>query len=146
MAREALKPLLPLLVAAALVACNGSSSPTSVPTAPDLEGEWFGELSDATGTAALAWLVTSDGNRLVGLALLGGGDVQCEGTMLGQLSGASLSFSMSFPPGACPAPLAGCRIEYLGLALATSTTIEGMYNADDSCRGAISDGRIELRR
>ena len=134
-----------ILVVAALTAC-GSDSPTAMFNPRDLEGDWFGQTTDSTGTAAVAWLLTSDGNRVVGHALVGGADIQCEGTIVGELNGFSLSFGMMFPPGSCPPPLDRCRIEYLGVVIVSATAIDGRYNVDDSCSAPITNGAIVLRR
>ena len=121
---------------------SGGSSATV-----NLAGSWSGTATDTAGTFRMSWQLSQSGPNVTG-TVIGttpvGAPLYANGTFTGALSGNVLTFTIAIPRGGV-ADAPDCSITFSGTARdVTNTGITGMYTGNDSCLGAILDGRLTM--
>src|SRR4051794_6091539 len=100
--------LLPLAACGSSPAAPVSALPVVIaPAAGNLTGTWTGTGTDAQGAETFKWVLTQDGDRLTGSAVLdsanptdgscGSCHKQKHGTLSGTLSNGGLALTLDFP-------------------------------------------------
>jgi hypothetical protein len=139
------------LIAVALIstAC-GDEMPTE-PTNPatNLTGTWRGNITVSSVSALMTWTLTQTGTSVTGpvVIALPTGVVLMNGTMAGTLSGTSLAFTVTVPPGGIVSQ-PGCSGQIAGTStVASSTTMNGTYSvANSTCTTGLTSGTFVLTR
>jgi hypothetical protein len=140
-----------VLIAAALVstACGDEmpTHPTDQPT--NLTGTWRGNITVSNITAIMTWTLTQTGSAVTGPAVIGlpSGAVLLNGNVAGTLSGSTLPFTLTVPPGGIPAQ-PGCSGQITGTSGVTgSSTMNGTYTvASSTCTTGLTNGTFTLTR
>ena len=139
-----------LLLAAILSTACGDELPTE-PTNPatNLTGVWRGTISVNTVSTTMTWTLTQTGTSVSGpvVIALPTGLVLMNGTVAGTLSGTTLGFTVTVPPGGI-ASQPGCSGQIAGAnTVASSTTMNGAYSVVNStCTTGLSNGTFTLTR
>jgi hypothetical protein len=152
---------LALLLTAIFAACDddGPTTPTRIsssgggtsdggtPTSVNLTGTWTGTSLDTAGGLRLTWQLTQTNRNVTGGVTATtpvGAPVYTSGSFNGTLSGTTMPFTITIPVGAV-AGSPNCTVTLTGTAQnVTSTSLAGTYTGDDSCVGAILDGRLTM--
>ena len=140
-----------VLIAVALVstACGDEmpTDPTDQPT--NLTGTWRGNIAVSNITAIMTWTLTQTGSAVTGPAVIGlpSGAVLMNGNVAGTLSGRTLPFTLTVPPGGIPTQ-PGCSGQITGTTGATgSSTMNGTYTvASSTCTTGLTNGTFTLTR
>jgi hypothetical protein len=139
-----------LLVAAILSTACGDEMPTE-PTNPatSLTGVWRGTIIVNNLSATMTWTLTQTGTSVTGpvVIALPTGLVLMNGTVAGTLSGTTLGFTVTVPPGgivlqpACSGRIAGAN------TVVSSTMMNGAYSiVDSTCATGLTNGTFTLTR
>jgi hypothetical protein len=140
-----------VLIAAALVstACGDEmpTDPTDPPTT--LTGTWRGNVGVSNITAMMTWTLTQTGSAVTGPAVIAlpSGAVLLNGNVAGTLSGSTLPFTLTVPPGGIPTQ-PGCSGQITGANTVTgSSTMNGTYTvASSTCTTGLTNGTFTLTR
>lgn len=122
---------------------SGSGGGTSL----NLTGAWSGSANDTLGAFRMAWQLAQSNRNVTG-TVTGttpvGAPLYSSGTFSGTLSGNALTFTIAIPRGAVvDAP--DCSVTLSGTAPdVTGTGLTATYTGNDSCLGAILDGRVTM--
>ena len=139
---------------AALVACG--SSTTSPTPALNLSGNWTGTGSDAQGDVKFKWALTQNGSAVAGTAIMdsatpddgscGSCHKQKTGTVIGTLSGGSLTMTLDFPKGGTDiTPLCGLTL-VATVSDISAARLAGSYTGTTTCEGPIADGKLTVAK
>jgi hypothetical protein len=139
------------LIAAALVstACGDvmPTDPTDQPTS--LTGTWRGNITVSNITAIMTWTLTQTGSAVSGpvVIMLPSGAVLMNGNVAGTLSGNTLPFTLTVPPGGIPTQ-PGCSGQITGTnGVTSSSTMNGTYTvASSTCTTGLANGTFTLTR
>jgi len=123
------------------------TGPTEQPT--NLTGTWRGNIAVSNITAIMTWTLTQTGNAVTGPVVIGlpSGAVLMNGNVAGTLSGSTLSFTLTVPPGGIPTQ-PGCSGQMTGANGVTgSSTMNGTYTvASSTCTTGLTNGTFTLTR
>jgi hypothetical protein len=139
-----------LLLAAILSTACGDELPTE-PTNPttNLTGVWRGNITVNNVSTTMTWTLTQTGTSVTGpvAIALPTGVVLMNGTVAGTLSGTTLGFTVTVPPGGivlqpgCSGQIAGAN------TVASATTMNGAYSVVNStCTTGLTNGTFTLTR
>jgi hypothetical protein len=90
-------------------ACSDSSTPAVAPTPTvNLTGTWIGTVTVPDASARMTWTLTQTDMNVTGpvLVALPSGTVLLNGFLTGTLSGSSLTYTITVPPGSIPLQVA----------------------------------------
>ena len=155
-----------LLVAATALAvsCGGSpAAPMAVASSPapspsvGLSGTWAGTGVDSQGSTVVTWALTQTANTVSGTVktdAVNPNDGSCHschrkksGSVIGTISGTTLTLVMSFAAGLDGDPTPICSSSFMGTApTTTGDTLTAAYTGDDSCEGAFLNGTLAMTR
>ena len=159
--------VLSLVASLALTACGGGSSvspgsPSSPPTtSSSLTGTWSGSSADTTGSEAMIWTVTQNGNSMTGMMNFSdtARGMMGNGSMQGTINGSTVTFQMSVPNGGFSGMMSSCSMGMNGQATLSadghtmtgtySGTMSGMMSGgmmNQSCGGAMNNGHFTVTR
>jgi hypothetical protein len=133
-----------VLIGLAVLFVTLAGSCKSSPAAPSLslEGTWNGTLVTPGGGGSLKWELAQESERISGTVTsqdLNG--IVGRGTITGTLSDTTLTFEMTFPPGAFSPPFQSCSQTVTGSALnVTRSLINGSYSGTIRCPNQTSGG------
>ena len=139
-----------LLLAASLSAACGDELPTE-PTSPttSLTGVWRGNIPVNNVSTTMSWTLTQTGTSVAGpvVIALPTGAVLMNGTAAGTLSGTTLAFTVTVPPGGIVLQ-PGCSGQIGGATtVVSSTTMSGTYSVVNStCSTGLTNGTFNLTR
>ena len=139
-----------LLVAAILSTACGDEMPTE-PTNPatSLTGVWRGNITVNNVSTTMTWTLTQTGTSVAGpvVIALPTGVVLMNGTVAGTLSGTTLAFTVTVPPGGIVSQ-PGCSGQITGAnAVMSSTTMNGAYSVVNStCTTGLTNSTFTLTR
>jgi hypothetical protein len=139
-----------LLLAAILSTACSDEMPTE-PTNPatNLTGVWRGSITVNNVSTTMTWTLAQTGTSVTGpvVIALPTGVVLMNGTVAGTLSGTSLGFTVTVPPGGIVAQ-PGCSGQIAGAnTVASSTTMNGAYSVVSStCTTGLTNGTFTLMR
>ena len=123
------------------------TDPTDPPT--NLTGTWRGNIVVNNITAVMTWTLTQTGSAVIGPAVIAlpSGAVLLNGNVAGTLSGSTLPFTLTVPPGGIPAQ-PGCSGQITGAnGLTGSSTMNGTYTvASSTCTTGLTSGSYTLTR
>jgi hypothetical protein len=139
-----------LLLAAILSTACGDELPTE-PTNPttSLTGVWRGNITVNNVSTTMTWTLTQTGTSVAGSVVIAlpTGVVLMNGTVAGTLSGTTLAFTVTVPPGGivlqpgCSGQIAGAN------TVMSSTTMNGAYSVVNStCTTGLTNGTFTLTR
>jgi hypothetical protein len=132
------------------------SAPTPSPSIVNLTGTWRGTGTDPQGAETFEWLLTQNGDRLSGSAVMDSAnrdDGSCgschklkTGTLAGTLSGGVLTLTLDFPAGGADiTPLCGITMNATTTDVAAGR-IGAAYTGTTTCEGAIVGGTLAVMR
>ncbi len=123
------------------------TDPTDQPT--NLTGTWRGNITVSNITAIMTWTLTQTGSAVTGPVVIGlpSGTVLMNGNVAGTLSGSTLPFTLTVPPGGIPTQ-PGCSGQITGANGVTgSSTMNGTYTvASSTCTTGLTNGTFTLTR
>jgi len=123
------------------------TDPTDQPT--NLTGTWRGNITVSNITAIMTWTLTQTGSAVTGPVVIGlpSGAVLMNGNVAGTLSGSTLPFTLTVPPGGIPTQ-PGCSGQITGANGVTgSSTMNGTYTvASSTCTTGLTNGTFTLTR
>jgi len=127
-----------------------TGSPTSTSQAtdvPSIAGLWSGSATDSSGPGELSWDITQEDARVAGrfTAKDPSSGVALSGTIIGQLSSSTLTFTMTVERGTLPRPYQSCEIALKGNAEVSGVEIKGTYEGQ-SCGRPVRNGQLTLLR
>ena len=140
-----------VLIAAALVstACGDEMPTDPTDQATNLTGTWRGNIAVSNITAIMTWTLTQTGSAVTGPVVIGlpNGAVLMNGNVAGTLSGSTLPFTLTVPPGGIPTQ-PGCSGQITGTNGVTgSSTMNGTYTvASSTCTTGLTNGTFTLTR
>jgi hypothetical protein len=118
-------------------------------TALNLTGTWRGNVTVAGIGTVMTWTLTQAASAVNGPVVIGvpTGIVLVNGILAGTLSGTTLTYSISVPPGGVNGQ-PGCSGLIAGSTnVATSTTMNGSYNLTSStCSTGFTSGTFTLTK
>jgi hypothetical protein len=121
------------------------------PTNPatDLTGTWRGNITVSNVSALMTWTLTQTGTSVTGpvVIALPTGVVLMNGTLAGTLSGTTLAFTVTVPPGGIVSQ-PGCSGQIAGSnTVASAATMNGTYSvANSTCTTGLTNGTFVLTR
>ena len=139
-----------LLLAAILSTACGDELPTE-PTNPtaSLTGVWRGNITVNNVSTTMTWTLTQTGTSVAGpvAIALPTGVVLMNGTVAGTLSGTTLGFTVTVPPGGIVLQ-PGCSGQITGAnTVMSSTTMNGAYSiVNSTCTTGLTNGTFTLSR
>jgi hypothetical protein len=142
--------LLGALVVSLLSAACGDQLPAE-PSDPEtnFSGTWRGNITVSNVSAVMTWALTQTGSSVTGpvLIALPTGVVLLNGTVSGTVSGNSLPFTLTVPPGGILTQ-PGCSGRITGTStLATAAAMNGSYTvASSTCTTGLTNGTFVLTR
>jgi hypothetical protein len=149
-ARGAMPHALSALLFSAIVALGCATEPPAGPSGggTNLAGRWSGTASDSSGPGTMTWELTASGATITGTVTMTDAEsgITGEGTLRGDLSGASLDFTIDIPAGGFADPYDDCAAQVSGRAQATTSSLSGTYTGVNSCTGTIASGQLTLSR
>jgi hypothetical protein len=123
------------------------TDPTNQPTS--LTGTWRGNIAVSNITAVMTWTLTQTGSAVSGPVVIGlpSGAVLMNGNVAGTLSGSTLPFTLTVPPGGILTQ-PGCSGQITGTNGVTgSSRMNGTYTvASSTCTTGLTNGTFTLTR
>jgi hypothetical protein len=139
-----------LLLAVLVSTACGDELPTE-PTNPvtSLSGVWRGNITVNNVSTTMTWTLTQTGLSVAGpvVIALPTGLVLMNGTVAGTLSGTTLAFTVTVPPGGI-VQQPGCSGQIAGAnTVMSSTTMNGAYSiVNSTCATGLTNGTFTLTR
>lgn len=112
-------------------------------------GSWAGTATDSSGPGQISWVITQSGTSFSGTVKVidTGSGIRMTGTVSGTVSGSTLSFGISVPPGGInDVRWAHCSVSMTGTASVSGSSLSGNYSGTNSCSGGVSYGTLTLRK
>jgi hypothetical protein len=140
-----------LLVVMGAIACGDKTPSTPTPPETTLNGRWTGNLAVQDVTANMTWTLTQANGAVTGpaLVLLPNGIVLLNGSLVGTLSGSTLTYTISVSAGGIPTQPT-CVGEMTGtmtVSLAVTSTMTGpMAVTSSNCAPPFAGGTVTLTR
>jgi hypothetical protein len=124
---------------------SGSGNTSGSTDAVSVSGVWSGSGTDSSGPGEIAWDVTQEGLRVSGRfkGKEPSSGLVFEGPIIGQLSGSTLTFTMTVERGTLPRPYQSCEITLRGAAEVSAIEIRGTYEGQ-SCGRPVRNGQLTL--
>ena len=136
----------------ATVACGGTTTSPTSPSAQTMSGSWVGRTSDSSGSmmgaglTSAQWAVMQSGTSFSGTMQFPGYMMGGTMTVTGTVNGRTGTFTMTMPVGSMM--MAGCTATASGTFDMDDmmTQMQGTYSGTNSCTGAFDHGQMSMHR